>query len=62
MVDMSALVGSIRRFGLEGPPYEVLGLPLGSGIAQARLRVRVLHSGEELDYPLDDVVADPCES
>ncbi|MEY2927275.1 MAG: hypothetical protein RL367_1752, partial [Pseudomonadota bacterium] len=25
MVDMGILIGSIRRFGLEGPPYEVVG-------------------------------------
>jgi hypothetical protein len=61
VVDMSTLVGSIRRFGLEGPPYQVLGIATGSADARARMRVRVLESGEELDYPVEDLIADPFE-
>ncbi len=61
MVDMGVLVGSIRRFGLEGPPYEVVG-PAATGVdGRARMHVRLLESGEELDYPVEDLVTDPCE-
>jgi hypothetical protein len=61
MVDMSTLVGSIRRFGLEGPAYQVLGVAPAISDARARMRIRVLESGEELDYPVEDLVADPYE-
>ncbi len=61
MVDMSVLIGSFRRFGLAGPPYEVLGPAPLRDDGRARMRVRLLESGEELDYPVEDLVADPCE-
>lgn len=61
MVDMGVLVGSIRRFGLEGPPYEVVGPAAMGADGRARMHVRVLESGEAFDYPLDDLVSDPCE-
>ena len=61
MVDMGILVGSIRRFGLEGPPYEVVGPAATGADGKARMHVRVLESGEELDYPVESLVADPCE-
>ena len=61
MVDMGVLVGSFRRFGLEGPPYEVLGSAATGADGRARMRVRLLESGEELDYPVEDLVADPRE-
>ena len=61
MVDMGILVGSIRRFGLEGPPYEVVGPAATGADGKARMHVRVLESGEELDYPVESLIADPCE-
>ena len=62
MVDMGTLTGTVRRFGLVGPPYEVLGpAPTGEG-AQPRMRIKLIESGEETDYPLDQLLADPSES
>jgi hypothetical protein len=61
MVDMGVLVGSIRRFGLEGPPHEVVGPAAMGADGRARMLVRLLESGEELDYRVDDLVSDPCE-
>ena len=61
MVDMGVLVGSIRRFGLEGPPYLVVGPAATGADGRPRMHVRVLESGEEFDYPVEDLVADPCE-
>ena len=61
MVDMGILVGTFRRFGLFGPTYEVLGAGTPGASGEARLRVRVLESGEELDYGLERIVADPVE-
>jgi hypothetical protein len=61
MVDMSILIGSIRRFGLEGPPYEVIGPAASSSTGQARMIIRLLESGEEVDYALDAIINDPSE-
>jgi hypothetical protein len=61
MVDMSILIGSIRRFGLEGPPYEVIGPAAPSSTDEARMIIRLLESGEEVDYALDAIINDPSE-
>jgi hypothetical protein len=54
-IDLDALVGSFRSFGALGPVYEVIGLVPGTGA----VRLRVLESGEELDYPVADLLDDP---
>jgi hypothetical protein len=55
---VSTPVGTYRTFGEFGPMYEVIGSaprgPKGEMVA-----IRVFHSGETLDYPLADVLADP---
>ena len=61
MVDMGILVGSIRRFGLVGPPYEVLGPAASSDSGEALMRIHLLESDEDVDYPLSDILADPEE-
>jgi Family of unknown function (DUF5397) len=61
MVDMGVLVGSIRRIGLEGPPYEVLGPAATSLNGKTCMMIRLLESGEEVDYGLDAILADPSE-
>lgn len=59
MVDMSALVGSIRCFGLVGPAYEVTGPAPPSASGEAQMRIRLLESDEDLDYPVDEILRDP---
>lgn len=61
MVDMSALIGSVRRFGLEGPPYEVIGPAAGSPTKEPQMRIHLLESNEDVDYPVCDILADPVE-
>ena len=61
MVDMGALVGSLHRFGLEGPAYEVLGVAARSSSGEQQMQVRLIESGELLDYPLADILSDPSE-
>ena len=61
MVDMGVLIGSIRRFGLEGPPYEVLGPAAPSQNGEARMMIRLLESGEQANYALDAILNDPRE-
>jgi hypothetical protein len=55
------LVGTWRRFGLAGPVYEIIrtGQPLPNG--DRLMRVRVIESGEEVDYKLTEIFDDPRE-
>ena len=48
------LVGQVRRFGAQGPAYEVMGTR-----ANGDLMIAVVETGEQLDYPLIDFLADP---
>jgi hypothetical protein len=48
------LIGAYRTFGAEGPPYQVVSKRDGQTV-----RVRVLESGEEVDYPVQQALADP---
>ena len=61
MVDMGVLVGSFRRFGLFGPPYEVLGPGTPGHTGEQRLRIRLIETGEEADYGVEHILADPIE-
>lgn len=61
MVDMGVLVGSVRRFGLEGPVYEVIGVAGQGAAGEQQMRIVVVESGEELDYSLEELLADPSE-
>ena len=58
----ASLVGTWRRFGAVGPVYEIIGsggvLPGGDCV----MRIRVVESGEELDYRLAEILDDPRES
>jgi Family of unknown function (DUF5397) len=55
------LVGTWRRFGMAGPVYEIIsaGEELPGG--DRRMRVRVVETGEELDYRLAEILDDPRE-
>jgi hypothetical protein len=48
------LVGTFRTFGSEGPAYEVTATA-----GPIKVHVRVLESGEELDYPVERALTDP---
>ena len=47
--------GAIRSFGKFGPKYEITSVSEEQGLCE----VRVLESGEQLDYPLNQALADP---
>ena len=55
------LVGTWRRFGRTGPVYEILATSQPRGNGDAQMRIRVLESGEELDYRLNEILDDPRE-
>ena len=58
---VNEVIGTWRRFGLSGPVHEIVSegkqLPAGD----ETVRVRVIETGEELDYKLADVLDDPKE-
>ena len=62
MVDMSGLIGTVRRLGLSGPPYEIVGMasPLPSG--EAQMRIHLIESDEDADYAVSAILNDPVEA
>ena len=50
--------GMIKSFGKFGPLYEVLGTA-ATGSKGEMVRIRVISSGELLDYPMADMLVDP---
>ena len=61
MIRAEQFVGTWRRFGSYGPLYEIVeaGRPLDDG--DTLMRVRVVESGEEIDYKLTSILDDPRE-
>lgn len=55
------LVGTWRRFGIAGPVYEIIGAGREIGGGDRLMRIRVVETGEELDYRLIEVLDDPRE-
>ena len=50
----STLVGQIRRFGPHGVLYEIIAM-----VGEENARIRVIETGEELDYPVRKIMEDP---
>ncbi len=61
MVDMGVLIGTFRRFGQFGPPYEVLGPGSSDKSGKPRMRVRLIETGEEAEYGVGHILTDPVE-
>ena len=61
MVDMGVLVGSIRRLGLVGPAYEILGPAEPGPNGEPQMRIHLFESDEEVDYAVGDILNDPLE-
>jgi hypothetical protein len=61
LLEPSKLIGTWRRFGVFGPVYEIIGA--GNEVAGGGqlMRVRVVETGEELDYRLAEILDDPGE-
>jgi len=55
------LVGTWRRFGSVGPVYEIIGTGDDLSDGDRMMRVRVIESGEEVDYRFTDILEDPKE-
>jgi hypothetical protein len=56
------LIGTFRRFGIEGPVYEVMGVGRSTPDGDVFLRVRLPESGESLDYLYSQALNDPKEA
>mgnify|MGYP003390109240 CR=1 FL=1 len=56
---LDTVIGSFRTFGRLGPTYEVLELAEPKTGTNVMLRIRVVESGELLDYPLNVILDDP---
>ena len=54
-----SLVGAYRSLGPVGPVYEVIAA--GNDLAEGnrRMRARLVETGEEFDYTLDEMLNDP---
>jgi Family of unknown function (DUF5397) len=59
VVPLDSLVGTFRTFGSRGPLYEILGVTGEGTGSNVMLAIRVVTSGETLDYPLADAITDP---
>jgi hypothetical protein len=56
-----ALVGTWRRFGPVGPVYEIIAAGKELPEGDQMMRIRVVESGEEVDYRFTDILDDPLE-
>jgi hypothetical protein len=57
----TSLVGTWRRFGPVGPVYEIIAAGAELPDGDRMMRVRVIESGEEVDYRFTDILDDPRE-
>jgi Family of unknown function (DUF5397) len=53
------LVGTWRRFGTVGPVYEIVATGNEGPDGDRMMRVRVVETGEELDYRVTHILEDP---
>ncbi|RVU17424.1 DUF5397 family protein [Methylobacterium oryzihabitans] len=56
-----SLIGTWRRFGPFGPVYEIVAIGGTTSQGHATMRVRVIETGEEIEYRLADILDDPRE-
>lgn len=56
-----SLIGTWRRFGPVGPVYEIIAAGDEMPDGDRMMRVRVIESGEEVDYRFTDILDDPRE-
>ena len=59
--DPGTLVGTFRRFGPFGPTYEIIGVGSEEPLGDRWMKIRVIESGEVVDYKFSDILDDPRE-
>jgi hypothetical protein len=60
-VRVAKLVGTWRHFGTFGPAYEIVEAGTEIAAGDRTMRIRVVGTGEELDYRLAEILEDPVE-
>ncbi|WP_374130427.1 MULTISPECIES: DUF5397 family protein [unclassified Sphingomonas] len=61
MTKMDILVGTVRRIGRNGPPYEVMCSVAPASNGKHQMRIHMIESDEDLDYPVEDILRDPLD-
>lgn len=61
MVDMGILLGTVRRLGLSGPPYEVTGFADALPSGEPQMRIHLIESAEDADYAVSAILNDPID-
>jgi hypothetical protein len=56
------LVGGFRRFGIEGAVYEIVSVGPGADDGDVFLNIRVVETGETLNYRFTHILNDPKEA
>lgn len=56
LIEPQSLIGTFRRFGAHGPAYEIVATLLDD-----MMKIKVVNTGEELEYPVMDILDDPKE-
>jgi hypothetical protein len=55
------LIGTWRRFGMAGPVYEIISAGNELPDGDRMMRVRVVESGEEVNYRFTEILDDPLD-
>lgn len=61
MTKQDILVGTVRRIGRNGPPYEVIRRAAQTADGKMQMRIHMIESDEDLDYPVEDILRDPLD-
>lgn len=61
MTKQDVLAGTVHRIGRNGPPYEVVGRAVPASDGRAQMRIHMIESDEDLDYPVEDILRDPLD-
>lgn len=61
MTKIDILVGTVRRIGRNGPPYEVIGSAAPTDDGRKQMQIHMIESDEDLDYPIEDILRDPLD-
>ncbi|HAJ46546.1 MAG TPA: hypothetical protein DCL54_08195 [Alphaproteobacteria bacterium] len=56
------LVGGFRRFGIEGPVYEIVAVGAAAADGDVFMTVKVVETGETLPYRFTHILNDPKEA
>jgi hypothetical protein len=56
------MTNSFRRFGRFGPVYQIMGVSRSTQEGEIMMKIHVLETKEELEYPFSRILEDPQEN